>query len=214
MGPGISGAAALGSSLGRGAGSSPLSPLTALGRSRSSVGDDCACGAAGNAGHRMLSTAAIQIQASPLEASRKLRVAHTAHTPSAAPCSSRAWGKAPAGVCSPLPVPPKRATQVRCSSSVAAKPTAPNASETGADASADASVDEFSKLSNVCAVLGTQWGDEGKGKLVDILAKRYDVVCRCQVSRAFWELRSSGKRNQGRKEGKGFAMKGKGYSIV
>uniref|UniRef100_A0A453H5A0 Adenylosuccinate synthetase, chloroplastic n=1 Tax=Aegilops tauschii subsp. strangulata TaxID=200361 RepID=A0A453H5A0_AEGTS len=28
--------------------------------------------------------------------------------------------------------------------------------------------------------LGTQWGDEGKGKLVDILAQRFDVVARCQ----------------------------------
>ena len=28
------------------------------------------------------------------------------------------------------------------------------------------------------AVLGGQWGDEGKGKLVDILAQRYDVVAR------------------------------------
>jgi len=37
-------------------------------------------------------------------------------------------------------------------------------------------------LSQVCAVLGTQWGDEGKGKLVDILAQRYDIVARCQVS--------------------------------
>jgi len=35
-------------------------------------------------------------------------------------------------------------------------------------------------LSQVCAVLGTQWGDEGKGKLVDILAQRYDIVARCQ----------------------------------
>jgi hypothetical protein len=30
----------------------------------------------------------------------------------------------------------------------------------------------------VCAVLGGQWGDEGKGKLADILAKNFDVVCR------------------------------------
>lgn len=30
------------------------------------------------------------------------------------------------------------------------------------------------------AVLGSQWGDEGKGKLVDILAREYDVVARCQ----------------------------------
>ena len=41
--------------------------------------------------------------------------------------------------------------------------------------------DAYSALSQVCAVLGTQWGDEGKGKLVDILAERYDIVARCQV---------------------------------
>ncbi|KAK6945315.1 Adenylosuccinate synthetase [Dillenia turbinata] len=35
-------------------------------------------------------------------------------------------------------------------------------------------------LSQVSAVLGSQWGDEGKGKLVDILAKHFDVVARCQ----------------------------------
>jgi adenylosuccinate synthase len=33
----------------------------------------------------------------------------------------------------------------------------------------------------VCVVLGTQWGDEGKGKLVDILAQQYAVVARAQV---------------------------------
>jgi len=32
--------------------------------------------------------------------------------------------------------------------------------------------------SKVCTVLGAQWGDEGKGKLVDILAKRYDLIAR------------------------------------
>jgi len=30
----------------------------------------------------------------------------------------------------------------------------------------------------VCAVLGAQWGDEGKGKLVDVLAQRYDIIAR------------------------------------
>lgn len=30
-------------------------------------------------------------------------------------------------------------------------------------------------------VLGAQWGDEGKGKVVDMLAGQADVVCRCQV---------------------------------
>jgi hypothetical protein len=34
----------------------------------------------------------------------------------------------------------------------------------------------------VSVVLGSQWGDEGKGKLVDLLAEHADVVARCQVS--------------------------------
>ena len=40
---------------------------------------------------------------------------------------------------------------------------------------------EASFDAQVCVVLGTQWGDEGKGKLVDILAQGYDVVARAQV---------------------------------
>ena len=32
--------------------------------------------------------------------------------------------------------------------------------------------------SRFAVVLGAQWGDEGKGKLVDILAKDYDVTAR------------------------------------
>jgi hypothetical protein len=43
-----------------------------------------------------------------------------------------------------------------------------------------ASSDRFP--AQVCIVLGTQWGDEGKGKLVDILAQQYDVIARAQVS--------------------------------
>ena len=35
--------------------------------------------------------------------------------------------------------------------------------------------------SKVTVVLGAQWGDEGKGKVVDMLATEVDVVCRCQV---------------------------------
>lgn len=33
----------------------------------------------------------------------------------------------------------------------------------------------------VTVVLGAQWGDEGKGKVVDMLATDADLVCRCQV---------------------------------
>ncbi|XP_026333290.1 adenylosuccinate synthetase isoform X3 [Hyposmocoma kahamanoa] len=32
----------------------------------------------------------------------------------------------------------------------------------------------------VTVVLGAQWGDEGKGKVVDMLASETDIVCRCQ----------------------------------
>src|SRR5215510_6445084 len=32
----------------------------------------------------------------------------------------------------------------------------------------------------VDVLLGLQWGDEGKGKIVDVLAPRYDVVARFQ----------------------------------
>ena len=32
----------------------------------------------------------------------------------------------------------------------------------------------------VSVVIGTQWGDEGKGKLVDLLAQEADIVARCQ----------------------------------
>uniref|UniRef100_A0A7S3XG82 Adenylosuccinate synthetase, chloroplastic n=1 Tax=Picocystis salinarum TaxID=88271 RepID=A0A7S3XG82_9CHLO len=45
---------------------------------------------------------------------------------------------------------------------------------------AQAQEEEFAALAQVCAVLGSQWGDEGKGKLVDVLAQKYDVVARGQ----------------------------------
>src|SRR6266513_280926 len=32
----------------------------------------------------------------------------------------------------------------------------------------------------VIAVIGAQWGDEGKGKIVDLLAERFDIVARYQ----------------------------------
>ncbi len=36
----------------------------------------------------------------------------------------------------------------------------------------------FKKLGNICAVVGSQWGDEGKGKLVDILSGHFDIIAR------------------------------------
>lgn len=41
--------------------------------------------------------------------------------------------------------------------------------------------DQFDK--KVTVVLGAQWGDEGKGKVVDMLAAHADLVCRCQVGK-------------------------------
>ena len=38
------------------------------------------------------------------------------------------------------------------------------------------------KLGKVTVVLGSQWGDEGKGKVVDLLASKAELVCRYQVS--------------------------------
>lgn len=35
----------------------------------------------------------------------------------------------------------------------------------------------------VDVLLGLQWGDEGKGKVVDVLTPRYDVVARFRVAR-------------------------------
>ena len=35
-------------------------------------------------------------------------------------------------------------------------------------------------MTNTC-VIGLQWGDEGKGKIIDILAKDYDIIVRYQV---------------------------------
>lgn len=35
-------------------------------------------------------------------------------------------------------------------------------------------------MSNTIVVVGAQWGDEGKGKIVDLLAERFDIVARYQ----------------------------------
>ena len=39
--------------------------------------------------------------------------------------------------------------------------------------------DIISKLGQVIFIAGTQWGDEGKGKLVDILSDKYEIISRC-----------------------------------
>ena len=32
----------------------------------------------------------------------------------------------------------------------------------------------------IIVIIGAQWGDEGKGKIVDLLAERFDIVARYQ----------------------------------
>ncbi|GAB2266986.1 Adenylosuccinate synthetase 2, chloroplastic [Dionaea muscipula] len=44
----------------------------------------------------------------------------------------------------------------------------------------EAQISRIAELSQVSGVLGCQWGDEGKGKLVDILSPNFDIVARCQ----------------------------------
>ena len=46
----------------------------------------------------------------------------------------------------------------------------------------------------VTVVLGAQWGDEGKGKVVDLLAMGADIVCRCQVRLCQLSLTSESKK--------------------
>lgn len=60
--------------------------------------------------------------------------------------------------------------RLQCSSSLAATDVK----------TVDNGVDRIGSLSQVSGVLGSQWGDEGKGKLVDILAEYFDIVARCQ----------------------------------
>ena len=33
-------------------------------------------------------------------------------------------------------------------------------------------------MSKIIVVIGAQWGDEGKGKIVDLLAEHFDIVAR------------------------------------
>lgn len=68
----------------------------------------------------------------------------------------------------------KRPQMSRCASKAVAK------AHTAERTPAQAQEEEFAALAQVCAVLGSQWGDEGKGKLVDVLAQKYDVVARGQ----------------------------------
>jgi adenylosuccinate synthase len=38
---------------------------------------------------------------------------------------------------------------------------------------------EAIRQKQVISIMGAQWGDEGKGKLVDVLGETYDIIARC-----------------------------------
>ncbi len=51
-------------------------------------------------------------------------------------------------------------------------------------------------LGNVCAVIGAQWGDEGKGKAIDLLSADFDVIARaCGGANAGHTIVVSGKKH-------------------
>ena len=41
----------------------------------------------------------------------------------------------------------------------------------------------FGPKSHCVVVVGAQWGDEGKGKIVDLLCESFDVVARFRAAR-------------------------------
>lgn len=61
------------------------------------------------------------------------------------------------------------------------KPSVASPSSLSVAGSPNSGPNRIESLTQVSGVLGCQWGDEGKGKLVDILAQHFDVVARCQV---------------------------------
>ena len=88
------------------------------------------------------------------------------------------------GQCLHLHVGPTRVPQARLLAQRRARPATKqcrHAAPRAAAAALPTLVDQERLEAQVAVVLGTQWGDEGKGKLVDILARQYDIVARAQV---------------------------------
>ncbi len=54
----------------------------------------------------------------------------------------------------------------------------------------------LNSLGDVCAIIGAQWGDEGKGKAIDILASHFDVIARaCGGANAGHTIVVNGKKH-------------------
>ncbi|XP_055800534.1 adenylosuccinate synthetase, chloroplastic-like [Solanum dulcamara] len=91
---------------------------------------------------------------------------------------SRALGLSGAYNCRLLQVHQRKRTSSSSFISCPAKPVAQ--SSAALKEVNESGLSRIESLSQVSGVLGCQWGDEGKGKLVDILAKHFDIVARCQ----------------------------------
>mgnify|MGYP002630463920 CR=1 FL=1 len=88
----------------------------------------------------------------------------------------------PTPACPHRPCPPRAAAAAsrrRSFASASRTPAPPLAAVPAAGAAVASGVER--PTAQVVVVLGTQWGDEGKGKLVDILAREFDIVARAQV---------------------------------
>ena len=46
---------------------------------------------------------------------------------------------------------------------------------------------------STCAIVGVNWGDEGKGRMVDLIASNYDIVVRYQGDKISISLDNDGK---------------------
>jgi len=71
-------------------------------------------------------------------------------------------------------------TEISARCPVVPRAVAGKSSEPVSGRSVGDSGDDFAEVGQICAVLGTQWGDEGKGKLVDAMAQTFGVVARAQ----------------------------------
>ncbi|PRQ22151.1 putative adenylosuccinate synthase [Rosa chinensis] len=60
------------------------------------------------------------------------------------------------------------------------KPSVASPSSLSVAGSPNSGPNRIESLTQVSGVLGCQWGDEGKGKLVDILAEHFYIVAHCQ----------------------------------
>src|SRR4051812_47458058 len=91
----------------------------------------------------------------------------------------RAAAPLPSGCAPEARPPPSRSPSRRCRSKWRSTPTAPCCAAKACVPAPHATINLLDKMGNVI-ILGSQWGDEGKGKIVDLFSDRFDIVARYQ----------------------------------